>query len=411
MKRFLKYFSLKLIVIFLCLFGTSSVFAQDSLEKCDALYKEFSANRKGPEIEKYKKAITAGKKYKEDCSPFDESEVRFFVDKQLPIIEKKLEEVLSLFKECESIYQEVFVNYHGKDINRFKEILPKAKEYVEKCGDLEGNEEVKTYLIKQTPKIEQKIKEAENEKVYTRFNSAVRDKNWVVVFATGKEIISINPDIALDLSLILAFIGYENASASPPVDKYNDEAISYAKMALQLMSEGKTSQTGDYGAFSYRYKTKNCPDGKTNATGWMNYIIGYITFYRLKNVKDAIPYFYQSTEGCETKNIFDTYSIIGDWYLNEVTKSYKSTNDETQLTLALQQALDAFARAYVIASQTHRYPLGSLRNKVIQLFTAIYGNDLKNLDLFLKDTMNTPFVDPAKPFKPLPRDYLRIISR
>jgi hypothetical protein len=254
MKRVFKFFAMKIIVIAFCLFGASSIFAQD------------------------------------------------------------------LVKECETLYNQFLIQYHGDDIDKIKKIAGMAKEYLEKCGDLKGNEAVKAYLIKQIPRVEQRIKEIEVGKIVARFNSAVPAKNWDEAFAAGKEIIAKDPKLTLDISLILASIGYENTKANPPVNKYNDEAINYAKSALQQIHEGKTSL--DYGTLVFPRKSSKCPDGKVNATGWMNYIIGYIMYYRRNQKTEALPYLKSSTEtGCETKTFHETYRLIGAWYLEEAVKS------------------------------------------------------------------------------------------
>ena len=57
----MKLFSLPLIVFVFLTFGVTSIFGQDLSKECESIYGEYVANRKGPEIEKFEKAIRFGK--------------------------------------------------------------------------------------------------------------------------------------------------------------------------------------------------------------------------------------------------------------------------------------------------------------------------------------------------------------
>lgn len=335
MKSIYDFFIFRAIIIAFCVLGTVSIYAQSLEKECENIYIEFLANRKGPDIEKYEKAVILG------------------------------------------------------------------KEYLKKCSDLEQNE-VRKYVTFQVPRIEKIIKEIRDPHPSDPFSSAVSKKNWDGVFAEGKNFILKNPEVALDVSLILASIGYDKATANPPIDKYNDDAITYAKMALQSLKEGKSSGTGNYGAFAYTYKTKECPDGKLNATGWMSYIIGYIMYVRQKQTKEALPYIYQATQiGCETKNIAEIYRLIGDYYVEEFKKLDNSHSENKALQRGYaNRMLDAYARAYNATPQSQEL----LKTVALSRVRAIYNNDKKGLDLYLQSVADTPFVDPATPVSPLPKN-------
>lgn len=269
-----------------------------------------------------------------------------------------------LFKECEATYEQIF-SYHGYDIDRKKEILTKAKQYLEKCRNVKGQEELKAYIEKQIPNIQKNIDEAIWQRdIIDVFNKSVVTKNWDITFDKGETILEKNPDF-LDVPIILASIGYENAGLNPPVDKYNDDTIKMAKMALALLSAGKPSITTDYGAFKYRYKTKACPNGRTNAKAWMNYIIGYIMYYRQSLKTEAIPYLEQSVNiGCETETFYETYRILGESYLEESQKS----NEKKKVFLI--KSLNAYQKAYEIAATN---------SKVSQSYKERLREKVKNL--------------------------------
>ncbi|MEK7723156.1 MAG: hypothetical protein AAB336_02300, partial [Acidobacteriota bacterium] len=251
MKSIYDFFIFRAIIIAFCVLGTVPVYAQSLVEECESLYIKFLSNRKGPDIEKYEKAVVLG------------------------------------------------------------------NEYLGKCGDLKDQETVKDYVTKQIPKIEKTIKEILDP--FPDVNQFKNKKDYA--FAIGKRIVRENSDGDIDISLILASIGFDNATANPPNDEYNEDAITFAKIALQSLNKNISSGTGNYGAFGYIYKTKECPDGKLNATGWMNYIIGYIMFVRQKQIYESLPYLYQATQiGCETKNIAEIYRLIGNYYVEEFKK-------------------------------------------------------------------------------------------
>lgn len=330
--------------------------------------------------------------------------MKFFILKMI-VVAFCLSGVSSIFaqtlQECETIYIEFLANRLGPDIEKYEKAVVLGKEYLEKCGDLKDQETVKDYVTKQIPKIEKTIKEILDPHPSDPFISAIAKKDWDVVFELSKKIIERNPSEVLDLSLIFASIGFDNASANIPNDKYNNETINYAKRALQSMNEGKTSGTGNYGAFAYTYKTKECPDGKLNATGWMNYIIGYIMYVRQKQINEAIPYLYQATQiGCETKNIAEVYRLIGDWYFEE----FKKTDNLALRKEYAKRVLDAYARVHRINSKN---PNPIIRDRYLQiikmLYKLVYNPDLNGFDLYLESIFGTPLIDP-KSSSPLPKN-------
>lgn len=332
---------------------------------------------------------------------------------------------------CTPIYDKYIANRKGPELDKFKTAIATAKEYLEKCKDLPENDAVNNYVTKDLPKLEAKVADIEfDENVIKPFNASVPAKNWDVAFSTGKQIIAKNPDF-IDVMLVLASIGFDTSSANPPVDKFNADAINMAKMALQKMNEGKPSE--NYGAFVYTYKTKDCPDGKTNATGWMNYTIGNIMYYRMNQKKDALPYLYKALQvGCETKTApgfaDPIYRAIGAWYIDEFRRLEGDKNkayDELQLVkvdapefpaaekkyldlVALQKGymervMDAYARASKIAAGgkgTADYK-NSLTNRAKEFYGFRYNKDMTGYDAWFAGISAKPFPDPTSAVTPV----------
>ena len=264
------------------------------------------------------------------------------------------------------------------------------------------------------------------EAIANRFNNSIKDSkniNSDEAFASGKEFIDKNPD-SVDVPIVLASIGLDNAAAATPNDKYNAEAINNAKLTIQRIEAGKTSPTGQYGAYQYVYKTTKYPDGKSNALGWMNYTIGYIMYYRQNQKKDALPYFYKATQtNSGTKDNFRLYATIGGWYKDEFTRldaervakvkaAGDQDTDETKSLFATQKgyaerAADAYARAAKLAaadSTATKEQKDSLAAVAKQFYGIRYNNDptkFDGYDTFVAGLANKPLADPTTAVTPV----------
>lgn len=332
-------------------------------------------------------------------------------------------------EECEAIYQKFLKDRKGPEIPQFEAAVASGKEYLEKCGKLEGQEEVLKYVTAQVPKVEAALSAKIDERdIYKPFNESVPKKDWATAFRTGKLVIGKNPD-DVDVPLVLASIGFDLSVANPPVDTFNNDAINMAKTALQKMEQGKGSGTGNFGAFVYTYKTKDCADGKTNATGWMNYTIGNIMFTRMNQKKEALPYFYKATQvGCDTKDrIANVYRTIGSWYVDEfkrlegdknaayeaLTKlktddpGFADAEKKYKDLVALQKGymervMDAYARAYNAAVKAKETPAFSngLLNRAKEFYTFRNGKP-EGFDAWLAGVNGKPFADPTVAVTPI----------
>ncbi len=337
-------------------------------------------------------------------------------------------EAQATFDDCSAIYQVVFDNRNSPDIKKLRLARLSASDYLTKCGDIKDQEQLKTYVTGQIPKIEERIKQAEIKLVEERYNNAIKNKNYDDMLSFAKELLKMDRPYSLDLMLDIASVGYDNASARPAVNKYNDDAVTFAKKAIQAMSEGKTSGNVDkvsgkadlYGGY-IAYKTAKCVDGKTNAAGWMNFTIGYITYVGMKKTIDALPYLYKASQaGCETKENSEVYRLIGSWYIEELAKldatrmekvkaAGDNDTDETLSILAMQKgyverAMDAYARAYKTAKASEtasQATKDSLLKKLKGVYEFRYDGDLSKFDPYLEKAGTTPFVDPATPVTPV----------
>lgn len=328
-----------------------------------------------------------------------------------------------------TLYNKFIENYDKGEAQQ-KVALEAGKEYITKYGSCEADAEQVAYL-KDTgiPYVETSLKKYEDDRIaagkkkekdalYTRFNTGVKDKNVGESFSAGKQILSSEPDF-LDVYIVLATMGYDEAVKKN--NTYNNDAIEYAKKAIQLIESGKTSK--EYGALTYVYKTKefSTPEqAKNNALGWLNYSIGSIMFFNQDKKKEALPYLYKATQfESGIKKAPAPYRLIGDYFTSEVARIDKERttkiaannnedNDETLALLALEKAyadraMDAYARAYKIAStppeETKEY-----KDSLYTLLKNLYNfrfNNTDGLDAYVASVMSKPMPNPTTEITPV----------
>jgi hypothetical protein len=334
--------------------------------------------------------------------------------------------------EKTKLYNTYIENY-DKSLDKQKIALAAAKQYVEKYGANAEDKEQVDYFKNAIPSLEEGINKVERETkdkaaagaLFEKFNAANKAKNIPEIFTSGKEILAKQPDF-LDINLVLASAGFDQAVLATPVDTYNNDTINYARKAIQLIEAGKASETEQYGAGNYIYKNDKFTDTKSNALSWMNYTIGYITYYRqgkdnAAKKREALPYFYKATQhnSFNKTNPF-VYQTIGAWYLDEaikidtdrkakITAAGDKDTDETLAMLANQKgyadrAIDAYARAYKFAKddpkQKKEYT-DNLYNRLKELYTFRYEGKIEGIDQFVAAVQNKPMPDPTTAITPV----------
>ena len=334
--------------------------------------------------------------------------------------------------EKTKLYNTYIENY-DKSLDKQKIALAAAKQYVEKYGANAEDKEQVDYFKNAIPSLEEGINKVERDAnkakedaaVFEKFNTANKAKNIPELFTTGKQILAKQPDF-LDINLVLASAGFDQAVLATPVDTYNNDTINNSRKAVQLIESGKASETEQYGAGNYIYKNEKFTDTKSNALGWMNYTIGYITYYRqgkdnAAKKKEALPYFYKATQhNSFNKNNPFVYQTVGAWYLDEAIKidtkrkeliktAGDKDTDETLAMLAEQKgyadrAIDAYARAYKFAKddpkQKKEYT-DNLYSRLKELYTFRYEGKTEGIDQFVASVQGKPMPDPTTAITPV----------
>lgn len=310
--------------------------------------------------------------------------------------------------------------------------IPKAKagikggeDWLAKYGACPDDKAVADFITAKLPELRAWV---ERKEMYDAFNNAVKDPATVnpgVAFSSGKQIIGKDPDSSLDVAIVLATIGYDNAVKNPPVNTYDNDAITFAKSAIQQIEGGKTSNS--YGAYKYSFIIKDAKGNvdpvksKENALAYMNYTIATIMYYGQKNQKDALAYFYKASQStADTKNKPGVYQAIGAWYLDELLKINKEReakiaanenkdNDETLAMLGLvkgyaDRAIDAYARASKLAESGTDAAYKKSLNDKLQALYKIRFDKTDGIAAYVSTVMSKPMPNPATPVEPIKED-------
>ena len=294
-----------------------------------------------------------------------------------------------------------------------------GKSFLEKYGACESAQELATYLKGQIPKMDEAIKKMEEAEkkaaLYTRFDTAVKAKNWDDTYASGKEILAKEPD-QLDVMITLGSIGYDELYEGRTTFKYNDDTIRFAKQAISAMESGKTSPK--FGLFGWAFGNKE------RAIAELNLTIGYIMQVAQKNKSGAAPFLYKVTQSPapETAKNPIPYELIGYFYFDELDKltteikamaEAQKPEDTPEVATAKvaaikakvalangtsERAIEAFSRAYT---------LGSAKPYKDKMYANIKGAyklrfaKEEGVDAFIAEAGKKPFQNPLTPVTPI----------
>jgi hypothetical protein len=310
-----------------------------------------------------------------------------------------------------------------KDMPSRKSTIEKGKQFLEKYGACESAKDLSEYLKGAIPKLEATYTQldtaAKEKALIDRFNAGLNAKNWDEVYSAGNEILTKHPDKFRDVELALGSIGYDESFKNN--FKYNEQTLRYAKMAIADLESGKTF-SASYGVpKDFVYKSKD------NALGWMNLTIGYILQKAQKNLKDAQPHLFKATQlNSDTNKNPIPYEMIGDYYfveLNKITEDIQKMAadqkpDDTEevakakvaaikAKVALsngtsERAMDAFARAYTLASSTvAAKPYKDKMKKNVADAYKLRFNKTEGVDAWIASAVAKPLVNPTTPVTPI----------
>jgi hypothetical protein len=323
--------------------------------------------------------------------------------------------------------------------NKVRELFPKTdpasqaakieagKQFLEKYGacDAVSVKEFADYLKPNIPKWEANYKKVTDKQeldgLVAKFNTGLNSKNWDDVYAAGKQLLEKAPEDFRAAELVLGSIGLDETSKTPRVTKWNDDTLKYAKMSVADLESGKTFKTFGVNPFTYK--------NKEDALGWMNYTIGYITFFDKNNKKEGVSYLYKATQAAsDTKQNPVVYASIGGYYFDDVKVLAKEVQemiagqskddtpeiakqkvDAIKAKVALlngtsEAAIDAYARAYNLAkADVKKYPktyTDGLYKTLGDLYNVRFGK-MDGFEAWIAKVDTKPMPNPTVPVTPI----------
>ncbi len=208
---------------------------------------------------------------------------------------KEVETKLIRIEEQKILYTKFTDNYNGT-VEKKKIAIEAGKEFIKRYSDDRSVKEIIDYLVINVPQLEKFFccvdPIPDRNRIYTKFDNSFKGKKWNDLFDAGAEILKREPEL-VDVTITLASVGFDEL-VNQSNRKYLNQTIDYAKESIRLMEANKKSTTRNYGVYNYSYKTENFPDGKANALGYMNYIVGYVKYFYLNQKDEAVSYFQNS---------------------------------------------------------------------------------------------------------------------
>lgn len=318
-----------------------------------------------------------------------------------------------------ALYEKFNKAYSSKDINVKKTSIDIGKQFLEKYGSCPSAEDTANWLKTNLPLIErsnQEIFDREWLKVrFAKFDNGVNTQKYADAYSAGAEILTKQPD-NLNIIVPLGAIGlYESRNKN---DVYNADTLRYAKMAIDKINSGVTSDK--YGVFQFQYDTKE------NALSEMNYSIAFLTYNT--NKKEGVEGFYKVSQmPGKNKTNPVIFEAIGAYYFDEVAtiadkvKSLiaeqqaltsveeKEAKDKTiKETIALlnayaERSMDAYGRARALVTKSDADSMkykDSLTGKIKTLYKVRFEKE-DGMDNYIASAIKKPMPDPAQPVQPV----------
>lgn len=381
----------------LCLLLNSPVHAQQTNYSTRAtvdLYADLETAKKLP-CGQRDEAIKIGKVIIER---FDDGELNNQTNKQ--VIDWAKKEIFVIEEEdkacrIENSLDPLYANYKiakKSPCGERNKAIVIGKRIIELYADDADNRAVVDFIRQDVPKIEEQDRICERN---ARYDNSYKAKNWRGFFAVSKEIIEEEGDSrrALDVMLTLTSVGLK-ITAYDKSNAYNSETIYYAKKAIELIESGVRTKTrwGNFEPYESREK----------ALGWLNYTIGYISYFRFKENKKAIPYFYRAAQyDMEFKYDAFIYQAVAIYYFDKeaVLASSLAVNDF--ITKANAAAANPFddGFGYTEKETAKRNEIAALHKNLVNLYNMRYnheqGENVNDLADYIQKIINRPLIDPS----------------
>lgn len=242
----------------------------------------------------------------------------------------------------------------------------------------------KEYLAKYEKDKDDKVKNIklfmENHRM-NLFKKALDENRAADAFATGKEILGLQPENAY-VTMNLAWGGYE--AMSKKQDKsFAGESVVYAKQTLAFLEANNLPK--EFLPFK----------GKEDATAIMHFVIG--SFAVDTDLKEAALSFYKAIQfESSVKKDFYPYYVVAAFYEKEYEAAAAKGPSE-KLNGLVDKMLDAYARAAKYAELSNNANKDIVQKRLSEIYIFRKGSDT-GLAEFINSSITTAMPEP-KPFQ------------
>jgi hypothetical protein len=321
--------------------------------------------------------------------------------------------------ECDKLYNtDILPNRNSQDLTKVKTAIDASKQFIEKCASIEAWKDPAAFVQKNLPNWEKKYNFGIAAQTFNKVTADAKNVNADEAFAAGRTLVQLDPSLTTSVAIVLASVGFDQSAAATPVDKYNNDAVNFARQAIQKIEGGENLK--QWGANAYTFKSKE------ETLSWLNYYVGYILYNRQNQKKEALPYLYKSTQfnvGAKSSPV--VYQMIGDFYKTEFNRiddertklaeeakalanddpKKKELADKVSELLALQKGyaermLDAYARARNSAPASDQAYKDGLYNTMKVLYEVRFDKK-DGLDAYLSSIASKPMPDPTSAVTPV----------
>lgn len=246
-----------------------------------------------------------------------------------------------------------------------------------------------------TPKIK---REEQNCIRNERYEQSYVENSWDSFFAISREIIAkdYNSPTALDTALTAASVGHY-LTAYRKIDRFNSETVFYAERAIDLLEDGV--KTKKYWGVFEGYETKE------NALAWMNYIVGYITYFRDKKKSEGIKYLYRATlYESEFKHDAFMYQAVAIYYFDKTEVSVSPLAIDQFIREASDKSQNIYGGTNNLQTENKTLDgLALLRQKLVVLYKMRYNlekdENVNGLEDYIYKLINRPLIDSSADVK------------
>ena len=325
-------------------------------------------------------------------------------------------------------YEAFTANYQKKDSAGIQTAITAGKEFLEKWGACESWAEQAKFVKGHVPRLEgvkNKLDEAAvMGPLFTRYDAAVNSDNADELYAAGKAILAKQPD-NINIMYPMAVIGPREIAKGNT--KYNAESLRFAKDLYDQVKNNvkftRKLKTGEESIGVLKHEKT-----RQEALSELAYTLAYVNFYGQKNMKAAVPYYYEVTK---LPGFFKTspavYASIGDFYVAEAapigqqiadlitkqkaaaTEAEKETLDvEIKAKVALfngytERAMDAYGRAWSYA-KADTPAMKTYKDKLLAVVQDLYKRRFDKdagVNEWIAATVAKPLPDPTSAVQPV----------